>query len=143
MIKIMGTERFPDRVLQNGLVFDDQAGAFKRDTYVNSKESRSILYAIVRSFRSRGAKVLIALMPARSLLESREPPAIDKYIEERIEQDLNDPDVIVKNYRSKVADDGFVDLVHMNPSGAAAFSKMLGKDVGGLSMSQPPLMGRR
>ena len=143
MIKIMGTDRFPERVLQNGLVMEDLAGAFKRDTYVNSTESRSILYAIARSFRSRGAKVMIVLMPGQSMLESREPPGIYKYIEERIKQDLNDPGIIVKDYRGKVADDGFVDLVHMNPSGSAAFSKLLGQDVGALSMSQPPLMSRR
>jgi hypothetical protein len=144
MVKVMGTDRFPDRVVQKGLVMLDLAGAFKLDTYVNStEESRSILYAITRSFRSRGAKVIIALMPGQSLLESREPPGLYKYMGERINQDLNDPGVIVKDYRGKVADNGFVDLVHMNPSGSAAFSRLLGKDIGTLSMSQPPLMSRR
>ena len=143
MIKILGTDRLPERVLQDGLVVPELAGAFNRDTYVNSTESRSILYAIVRSFRSQGAKVMIVLMPGHSMLESREPPGIDKYIEERIKQDLNDPGVIIKDYRGKVADEGFVDLVHMNASGSAAFSKLLGQDVGALSMSQPPLMSRR
>jgi hypothetical protein len=143
MIKIMGADRFPDRVLQSGMVVEDLAGAFKRDTYVNSTESRSILYAIARSLRSQGAKVMIVLMPGASMLESREPPGIDKYIEEQIKQDLNDPGIIVKDYRGKVADDGFVDLVHMNPRGSAAFSKLLGQDVGAFSISEPPLMSRR
>ena len=143
MIKIMGTDRFPERILQNGLAAAELTGAFKRDTYVNSTESRSILYSIARSFRSQGAKVMIVLMPGHSILESREPPGIDKYMEEQIKQDLNDPGVIVKDYRGKVADDGFVDLVHMNARGSAAFSKLLAQDIGAISMSQPPLMSRR
>lgn len=142
MIKIMGTDRFPDRVLQNGLVMLDVAGAFKQDTYTNSKESRSILYEITRSFRSQGATVMIVFMPAQSMLESRQPPGIDEYLEAQIKQDLNDLGVIVKKYRGKVADNGFVDLVHMNPTGSVAFSKLLGKDVSALSMSQPPLMSQ-
>jgi hypothetical protein len=143
MIKIMGTDRFPMRVLQNGLITEDLAGAFERDTYVSSTESRAILYKIARSFRNRGAKVMIVLMPGQSLLESREPPGIDTYIEEKLKQDLDDPEIIVRDYRGKVPDDGFVDLVHMNPIGSAAFSRLLGKDVGALSMSQPPLMSPR
>lgn len=142
MIKIMGTDRFPERVLQNGLGMLDSAGAFKRETYVDSIESRSILYAMTRSFRSQGARVVIVLMPGHSMLESRQPLGVDTFLEDQIIQDLNDPGVVVMNYRGKVADRGFVDLVHMNPNGTAAFSKLLGQDVGALPMSQPPLMSR-
>ena len=86
---------------------------------------------------------MIALLPGLSLLENREPPGIDEYIEGKLKHVLDDPGIIIKDYRGKVADDGFVDLVHMNASGSAVFSKLLGKDVGALSMSHPPLMSRR
>ena len=140
MLRVMGSERFPDKAFRDGMVWAQSIGAFHLGTYQRSQTAPRMLAETLRALSSKGSRVVLVLTPEHSLLRSREPKEIVAYLQQRIRRESGIPQLEVLDYRSAVADDGFVDLVHLNSSGSKRFTRILARDLGRAQWSGPPLM---
>ena len=140
MLRVMGAERFPDKVFRDGVTWARSVGAFDRSAYERSWIAPRMLADTVRDLASRGSRVVVVLTPEHSLLRSREPKDIAGYVRDRLRRESGVPDLEVLDYRSAIADDGFVDLVHLNTSGSKRFTPMLARDISRERWSGPSLM---
>jgi len=140
MLRVMGAERFPDKVLHDGFVWAQLIGAFDPGAYERSQDAPRMLAETLRQLASKGSKIVLVFTPENSMLRSREPRGIADYLRQRLQRESGIPDLEVLDYRSAVADDGFVDLVHLNSSGSKRFTRILARDLSRERWSGPPLM---
>jgi hypothetical protein len=139
MLRVMGTERSPDEVFTNGVTWAASFGAFDQAAYERSVRAPAMLASTLKQLAARGARPVVVLTPEHSLLRSREPAQIAKYIKQRLRRDTGMADLLVLDYRSAVPDDGFVDLVHLNSKGSKQFTPLLLRDVQRLRWRGLPL----
>lgn len=140
MLRLMGSERYPDKVFRDGIVWAHSIGAFDMRSYVDSKTAPQMLATTLRKLSANGARIVVVLTPEHSLLRSREPLGIAEYLRARLADESGVPSLLLLDYRAAVPDDGFVDLVHLNLSGSKRFTPLLARDLGALTWPQPPLM---
>jgi len=140
MLRVMGAERFPDKVFLHGVSWARSVGAFDRAAYEHSQIAPRMLADTVRDLAARGSRVIVVLTPEHSLLRSREPGDVATYLTDRLRRESGISDLEVLDYRSAIADDGFVDLVHLNTSGSKRFTPILIRDLSRERWSGPSLM---
>ena len=140
MLRVMGAERFPDRVFRDGVVWARSIGAFDRGAYERSHVAPEMLANTVRQLASKGSRVIVVLTPEHSLLRSREPNDIVEYLRTRLRRESGVRNLEVLDYRNAIADDGFTDLVHLNTNGSKRFTPMLVRDISRKRWDGPSLM---
>jgi hypothetical protein len=140
MLRVMGAERFPDRVFRDGIIWARSVGAFDPAAYERSRTAPRLLADTLRGLTSKGSRVVVVLTPEHSLLRSREPKGVVEYLRDRLRRESGIRDLEVLDYRRAVADDGFTDLVHLNMSGSKRFTPLLARDLSREQWNAPPLM---
>lgn len=140
MLRVMGAERFPDRVFREGVTWARSVGAFNPDAYKSARTAPRMLADTVRGLAAKGSRVVVVLTPEHSLLRSGEPKGVVDYLRERLRRDSGIRNLEVLDYRGAVTDDGFTDLVHLNSSGSKRFTPLLVRDLGRERWNGPPLM---
>ena len=140
MMRVMGSERFPDQAFLDGVTWARSVGAFDMSSYQHSTKAPEMLARTIRDLASRGARVIVVFTPEHSMLRSGEPRAVGAYLRQRLRQETGMTELVVLDYRSAVPDDGFVDLVHLNKKGSARFTPLLMQNIRSQRWSDPPLM---
>lgn len=140
MLRVMGSERFPDQAFVDGMAWARSVGAFDLPAYEHSRRAPEMLTTMLRELASRGARVIVVFTPEHSMLRSSEPRPVGAYLARRLRQDTGLPNLLVLDYRTAIADDGFVDLVHLNKKGSMRFTPLLIRDIQRQPWSGPPRM---
>ena len=140
MLRVMGSERFPDQAFLDGLTWAHSVGAFEMPSYEHSQRAPKLLAETLQNLSLRGSRVIVVFTPEHSMLRSREPRWVGAYLQQRMRRDTGMANLVVLDYRAAIADDGFVDLVHLNKSGSMRFTPLLMRDIQGQRWSRPPLM---
>jgi len=140
MLRVMGAERYPDKVFRDGVVWARSIGAFDISSYQRSRTAPKMIADTVRTLSNRGSRVVVVLTPEHSWLRSREPKDIALYLQQRLRNESGVSSLQVLDYRAAVADDGFVDLVHLNTTGSKRFTRILAGDLSQQRWAGPPLM---
>ena len=140
MLRVMGSERFPDQAFLDGLTWAHSVGAFEMLSYERSQKAPELLEDTIQNLSSGGSRVIVVFTPEHSMLRSREPRLVGAYLRERMRRDTGVANLVVLDYRAAVSDDGFVDLVHLNKSGSARFTPLLMRDIRGQRWNRPALM---
>jgi hypothetical protein len=142
MVRVMGSERFPDQALIDGLSWARSVGAFDMSSYEKSKTAPEMLAGALRDLASEGSRVIVVFTPEHSMLRSREPHRIAQYLQQRLREQTGLSDLVVLDYRATIPDDGFVDLVHLNKSGSERFTPLLIRDIRRQQWGEAPLMSQ-
>jgi hypothetical protein len=104
-----------------------------------AREQRESLLGLIRTLQSRGAIVAIILMPEHSELRKRVPAVgLDQLMASLHSLGANEPTML--DWRDKMDDRVFNDIVHVDQIGRAKFSEMLADTISTLMpKSHPPL----
>lgn len=129
MLRVMGSERFPDAAFRSGVTWAQSIGAFDALAYQRSKEAPKILASTLNRLSARGSRVVVVFTPEHSLLRDKEPSTIGPYLLSRLRNDSGLADLVILDYRQAVPDAGFVDLVHLNIAGSRVFTPKLISDI--------------
>jgi hypothetical protein len=140
MIKSDWPEHFSSNTLQEQETFFEGLGVFEGRTYANSPKATAVLIKAIDRFRSRGAKVVLLLMPQHSRLMERIPATALDTLTATMKQKYQDQPLPILDFRSVVDDDGFVDLPHLNRKGSAKFSRLMAGQLRPLLPNALPLM---
>jgi hypothetical protein len=104
--------------MRNGLFGElKDKGWYEVSSYSSQGRAASDLIAIMSRARSHGAEVFIMLVPERSNLRSRIPPAALRCFHETLERGFGALAPPILDLRDAVADDGFHDDLHLKQSG--------------------------
>lgn len=140
MIKSYPHGATSDSVRRRQEQFFQGLGMFDANSYSPSSRSMAVLVDMIGLFRSRGAVVLLLLMPEHSTLRTRTPPealaALNASLQHAFVQDM--PAMV--DLRAAAPDDRFIDLTHLNRDGSLRFSQELVEHLKRHFPSTPSLM---
>jgi hypothetical protein len=139
MIKSIFADHFSEATLKEEEQFFADLGVFDRETYINSPKAPATLVHVVRDFRERGAVVVIVLMPENSRLRKRMPAGILDAVTTPLQQAFGTDMPPLLDLRDSVEDEGFVDLTHLNQTGAARCGRLIGAKIRDFLPHRPPL----
>lgn len=142
MLRVMGSDRYPDEVLRKGIASAEARGTFDIASYRRDNLAAMQIGRTIRQFEDRGASVLLVLTPEHPWLRTREPPGVVAIIQDRLRKTSRNPNLKVLDFRSAVASDGFIDLVHLNSAGSRYFSAILAQEISVRTPTGSPKMHR-
>lgn len=137
MIRAIFAEHFSEATLREEEQFFQDLGVFDRQTYANSPKASAALVGLIQDFRVRGAVVVVVLMPEHSRLRKRMPPDINSVVTMPLQQAFGKEAPPVLDLRDAVADEGFVDLSHLNSTGSARCGRLIGAKIRDYVPSRP------
>ena len=105
-------------------------GYYDPVTYANSQDQVETLVSLIRQFRSRHSRVLVALMPEHSALREQVPVEGFNMLTEALTRAHDGGALPLLDFRDAVSDDGFMDISHMNGEGRTRFSPVLAQAIG-------------
>lgn len=137
MIRAIFVEHFSEATLREEEQFFQDLGVFERETYDNSPKASASLIGLIQGLRKRGAVVVVVLMPEHSRLRKRMPPNVSTVVTTPLQKAFGAEAPPVLDLRDAVADAGFVDLSHLNPTGAARCGRLIGAKIRDYVPSSP------
>jgi hypothetical protein len=140
MLRVLGNKRYPDDFIRRGLAAAKARGTFEASSYAVGGQSISIIGQTVQDLEGKGAEVIVILTPEHSWLRTKEPDGVAALVLSELRRSSGNNELELYDYRAAVADDGFIDLVHMTSEGSRRFSEILGKDIAEMSPQNKPLM---
>ena len=139
MMRVIGSERFPDQLPRRGPL-GTRCGRLDLTYYERSKRAPQLLGSAIGRLARKGSHIIVVFTPEHTLLRAREPRMIREYLTRRLAQESGLSSLTVLDYRDAVSDDGFVDLVHLNSKGSKQFTLILARDLSSLKWSEQPKM---
>jgi len=124
----------------------EASGLYAAASYETSRVRPQLeaLTTLIRNLRSRGAIVLVALMPEHSLHRSRLPEQAHEALMRGLREAFDAAAPPVLDLRSSVPDEGMADIVHVNGRGRDLINAALAMQIDRLlPRSSPPLMAGR
>jgi hypothetical protein len=104
--------------MRNGLFGDlKDKGWYDVSSYSSQGRAADDLIAIIRRARAHGAEVMIMLVPERSNLRPRIPPAALRCFHETLDRGFRADAPPILDLRDAIADDQFHDDLHLRQSG--------------------------
>jgi hypothetical protein len=104
--------------MRNGLFGEvNDKGWYDVSSYSSRGRAANDLIAIISQARSHGAEVMITLVPERSNLRSRIPPAALRCFHETLERGFGADAPPILDLRDAIADDEFHDDLHLRLTG--------------------------
>ena len=143
MIRLGGPDHASAAALREQLAAYAKRNLFAANTYDTTQARAQIesLSDLIRLMKSRGATVVVVLMPEYSQLRSQIPAIAVTQLETQLKAGLSASAPPILNLRDALPDDDFTDIAHVNPEGREAFTKLLAAKVAEyLPRSRPPLM---
>jgi hypothetical protein len=99
------------------------AGRYRREEQAQADE----LGAMIRAYQARGTEVRIVLMPEGSALRARIPQQPRQFLLAYFDREFHTPPLPILDFEAAMPDSGFIDEIHMNNTGRAAFSAQLAR----------------
>ena len=143
MLRTLAENSPTNEVLDSGVLWARSFGAGSLMAYKDSILGPKVAGEIIRTFQTRGACVIIVMMPEHSRLRELAPTEIAALTEARLRKESGQPNLIVLNYRASITDNGFIDLVHLNGKGSEALTSHLSATIKDFSIEHPPLMNAK
>jgi len=140
MIKSDWPEHFSANTLREQAQFFEEMGVFDAGTYEKSPKATAALVRVIEGFRSRGARVVVLLLPQHSQLRERIPRQAYDIFTTALKQKFSAEPLPLLDLRTIIDDDGFVDLPHLNRKGSTKFSKLMAEQLLPYLPKTSPLM---
>ncbi len=142
MLRVMGSERFPDQAFIDGHVWARSVGAFDMPSYEQSKTAPTMLATALRELAVGGSRVIVVFTPEHSMLRKDEPINLAPYLQHRLREESGISNLLVLDFRAAISDEGFVDLVHLNKVGSERFTPLLIDAIRHQRWTSAPLMSQ-
>ncbi|MGD0464562.1 MAG: hypothetical protein ABSB74_18910 [Tepidisphaeraceae bacterium] len=144
MIHLEAPERASAATFREQVVSYENRRLFDPATYDSpvARQQRDSLIRLIGALQSRGARVVVVVMPEHSELRRRVPPIAMERLLASLREGLGGNAPPVVNFRDALDDDGFSDISHLNVNGRAAFSRLLASRIAGFLPDRTPLMAR-
>ncbi|HEY1922412.1 MAG TPA: hypothetical protein VGG44_06575 [Tepidisphaeraceae bacterium] len=141
MIHLEAPERATAATFHDQMVSYGNRKLFDSSTYdlPVAAEQLHTLTQLISELESRGATVVIVIMPEYSELRDRVPPIAMQRLLASL-QKLGGSAPAVVNFRNALGDDDFSDISHVNVNGRADFSRLLAAKIVEFLPHHPPLM---
>jgi hypothetical protein len=141
MIHLEAPEHATPGTLHDQLVSYGNRKLFDPATYdlPVARQQLDSLIQLIGELQSRGATVVVVIMPEYSELRERMPPIAMERLLASLHQLSNNAPAVV-NFRDALGDEDFSDISHVNTAGRTDFSRLLAAKIVGFFPHHPPLM---
>jgi hypothetical protein len=122
--------RDPDAEVSKRIRQEEEVGWFDVMQFDKYRQNTTkVLIDVILGFRSRGAEVVVVLMPETTLIRDRIPTEARRYLEEDLTRAFATATPRLLDFRQSMGDTMFRDHIHLNSAGRKEFSLLLARAI--------------